>query len=67
MTEEVNENEIKKYKVRIPVFGTITVYVETSDPSNIENLAIDEAIEEQPKVYWQVDTDSGITYNEAEE
>jgi hypothetical protein len=58
----------KKYMVNFVVYETIRQEVETeeTDEDIIRDLAIELAVEEQPKVYWEVDTDSEIEVNEIE-
>lgn len=57
---------MKNYKVKIPVCETIEVYVQAENKEEAENKAIEKAIEEQPKVCWQVDTAVGVEVLENE-
>lgn len=52
---------MKTYNVKIPVWETIEIVVKAKSKQDALNKAIEQAVEEQPKVYWQVDDEREMT------
>jgi hypothetical protein len=62
-----NPKPQKYCSVKIPVYETITVTIKKPEnDSDIESIAIEKAIKEQPKVCWQVDDNIEIEVEEHE-
>jgi len=57
----------KHYRVKVPVFNTLEVDVLANSKEEAEEEALNKLVEEQPKVLWEVDTESGIEIVEVEE
>ena len=58
----------KTYIVKIPVWEIIEVEVSTeeTDAEKIKSLAVNQAVEEQPKVYWEAEPHKDIEIEEVQ-